>query len=194
MRDISQDLARINRAIEKYETEGFDENAFAMYQMKLIEGMAEVIFQAVNESLDNAIIRNYEETHDKRIGLSIDISDLEKDIKILEKQLDSLEYHNQCLDEREASLEKSIKNTKFWQFGERAKLREELNQVKAEPRIKDEELVATILKAKHTLSELHEKSNQLKAREERLAKEVEKLQKPQQTLYHNMAYRPKRGR
>lgn len=194
MRDISQEWARINRAIEKYEQEGIDEMELAMYEMQLIEGTTDAIFKAINETLDDAVIRNYEETKSERIGLSMEINQIERDLKALESRQDSLEYHNQCLDEREAGLEKSIQNTKFWQFGERAKLRSELEQVRKEPRMDDKELSATIRKAKHTLSGLYEKSNQLKAREERLAKEVEKLRKPYQNQYHNMQYRPKRGR
>lgn len=194
MRDISKEWARINRAIEKYEQEGIDEMELAMYEMQLIEGTTEAIFKAVNESLDNAIIRNYEQTRDERVGIGIEISEMERNLRVLEDRQDSLEYHNQCLDEREAGLEKSIQNTKFWQFGERAKLRSELEQVRKEPRMNDRELDDTIRKAKQTLSGLYQKSSQLKSREERLEKEVEKLKKPYQSQSHNMQFRPKRGR
>lgn len=194
MRDISQEWARINRAIEKYEQEGIDEMELAMYEMQLIEGMEEAIFKAINESIDSAIIRNYEETRSDRVGLGIEISQIERDLKVLESRQDSLEYHNQCLDERQAGLEKQLEHTKFWQFGERAKLRNELEEVRKEPRMDDKELSATIRKAKHTLSGLYEKSNQLKIREERLAKEVEKLKTPYKSQSHNMTYRPKKGR
>lgn len=194
MRDISQEWKRLNTAIEKYEQEGIDEMELAMYEMELIEGTTDAIFKAVNESIDNAIIRNYEETRDERVGIGIEISEMERNLKVLESHKDSLDYHNQCLDEREAGLEKSIQCTKFWRFGERAKLQKELEQVRKEPRMNDKELEDTIRKAKQTLSGLYQKSNQLKSREERLEKEVEKLRKPYQNQHHNMQFRPKRGR
>lgn len=193
MRDISQEWARINKAISECEQGQVNELEFAMYEMQLIEGTAEVIYKAVNESIDNAIIRNYEQVRDDRIGLGINISQLERDLKVLQNRQDSNEYHNQSIDDRIAGLEKSIQYTKFWQFGERARLQGELEQAKAEPRMEDKELDDTIRKAKHTLAGLYEKSNQLKAREERLAKEVEKLKKPHQSQSHSRAYRPKRG-
>ena len=140
------------------------------------------------------MIRNYEETKDERIGLGLDINEMERDLKVLENRKDSLDYHNQCLDEREKGLEKSIQCTKFWQFGERAKLRSELEQVRKEPRMNDKELEDTIRRAKQTLAGLYQKSNQLKTREARLEKEVEKLRKPYQNQYHNMQFRPKKGR
>lgn len=194
MRDISQEWARVNRAIEKYGEEGIDEMELANSQMEFIEEVEEAIFRAINESLDDAIIRNYEEAAAERYKTQFEINELERDVKVLESRLTSLESYNQRLDEKERNLESDIDNTKFWEVGKRKKLQKELDEVRAEPRNTVDELQSTIYSAKCTISNLYRAYDKAKTREERLEKEVQKLKKPYQSQSHNMAYRPKRGR
>lgn len=194
MRDISQEWARVNRAIEKYGEEGIDEMELANSQMEFIEEVEEAIFRAINESLDDAIIRNYEEAAAERYKTQFEINELERDVKVLESRLTSLESYNQRLDEKERNLENDIDNTKFWEVGKRKKLQKELDEVRAEPRNTVDELQSTIYSAKCTISNLYRSYDKAKTREERLEKEVQKLNKPYQSQSHNMTYRPKRGR
>lgn len=189
--DISQEWNRVNRAINSVGSASNDDVYQMMeLEMAVLNGIEDALLRFGDKAVDQAIISGAEKAESQRYSIQFELNQLERDVKVLRDVFNSKESYNQRLDDKQAGLEKQLKNTKFWEFGKRAGLEKELEKVKAEPREDIAELKGMIDKADRKIASLYKSLHEAQRKEDYFKKELEKVNVAKKANYP----KPKRSR